>query len=78
MDADTVLVEASGREVPITSPAKVFFAERVVRPQAGSIDFSGFDPILMRIDAVLDDYAKRKAAAPSLPTATVPRRRAAG
>jgi len=28
MNADTVLVEASGREVPITSPAKVFFAER--------------------------------------------------
>jgi RNA-directed DNA polymerase len=51
---------------------KVVFAERVVRPQAGSINFSGFDPILTRIDAVLDDYAKRKAAAPSLPTPTVP------
>jgi DNA ligase D len=28
MDDDAVLVEASGREVPITSPGKVFFAER--------------------------------------------------
>ena len=28
MDADAVVVEASGREVPITSPGKVFFAER--------------------------------------------------
>jgi RNA-directed DNA polymerase len=44
---------------------KVIFAERVVRPQAGKIDFSGFDPLLTRIDAVLDDYAKRKAAAPA-------------
>src|ERR1700736_5014367 len=28
MDDKVVLVEASGREVPITNPAKVFFAER--------------------------------------------------
>ncbi len=38
---------------------KVIFAERVVRPQAATIDFSGFDPILTRIEAVIDDYAKR-------------------
>ncbi|MCK1339786.1 RNA-directed DNA polymerase [Bradyrhizobium sp. 38] len=52
---------------------KVVFAERIVRPQAGTIDFSGFDPLLARIDAVLDDYAKRTApgpaAAPSPPAA---------
>jgi hypothetical protein len=41
---------------------KVIFAERVVRPQASTIDFSGFDPLLTRIDAVIEDYAKRKAA----------------
>lgn len=44
---------------------KVVFAERVVRPQADTIDFSGFDPILARIEAVLADYTSRKAAAAS-------------
>ncbi|WGJ13087.1 retron Ec67 family RNA-directed DNA polymerase/endonuclease [Methylocapsa sp. D3K7] len=42
---------------------KVIFADRVVRLQAGTIDFSGFDPLLTRIETVLDDYAKLKAAA---------------
>src|SRR5258708_2266343 len=42
---------------------KVVFAERIVRPQAGTIGFSGFDPLLTRIDAVLEDYAKRTAQA---------------
>jgi RNA-directed DNA polymerase len=52
---------------------KVVFAERVVRPQAGSIDFSGFDPLLTRIDAVLDDYAKRRATGPApAPSPAVP------
>jgi RNA-directed DNA polymerase len=37
---------------------KVAFAERVVRPQASSIDFSGFNPILAGIEAVIEDYAK--------------------
>jgi RNA-directed DNA polymerase len=44
---------------------KVVFAERIVRPQAATIDFSGFDPLLARIDAVLDDYAKRTAPGPA-------------
>lgn len=44
---------------------KVIFAEKVVRPQAATIDFSGFDPLLARIDAVIDDYAKRLATAAS-------------
>jgi RNA-directed DNA polymerase len=38
---------------------KVIFAEQVVRPQANIIDFSGFDPLLTRIEAVLEDYASR-------------------
>lgn len=41
---------------------KVWFAERVVRPNASTINFTGFDPLLTRIDAVIEDYAKRKAA----------------
>jgi hypothetical protein len=41
---------------------KVIFAEKVVRPNAHKIDFAGFDPLLTRIDAVIEDYAKRKAA----------------
>jgi hypothetical protein len=36
---------------------KVVFAEKVVRPQADTIDFSGFDQILTRIEAVLEHYA---------------------
>jgi RNA-directed DNA polymerase len=36
---------------------KVVFAERV-RSQAHTIDFSGFNPILQRLEAVLDDYAR--------------------
>jgi RNA-directed DNA polymerase len=41
---------------------KVMFAEQIVRPNAATIDFSEFDPFLARIDAVIDDYEKRKAA----------------
>jgi RNA-directed DNA polymerase len=48
---------------------KVQFAERVVRPKAGTIDFSGFDPLLARIDAVIEDYAKRRATATAMPPA---------
>ncbi len=53
---------------------KVVFAERIVRPQADTIDFSGFDPLLMRIDAVIEDYAKRIATvpAPAPPTPPAP------
>ncbi len=50
---------------------KVVFAERVVRPHASGSNCAGFDPLLKRIEAVLDDYAKRKAAAPA-PAAPVP------
>ena len=40
---------------------KVVFAEKVVKPNADTIDFSKFAPLLERIVAVLDDYDKRKA-----------------
>jgi RNA-directed DNA polymerase len=45
---------------------KVVFAEQVVRPNAHAINFAAFDPLLTRIEAVIDDYAKRKAAAAHL------------
>ncbi|MCJ2042242.1 retron Ec67 family RNA-directed DNA polymerase/endonuclease [Methylobacterium sp. J-059] len=35
---------------------KQVFAEKVVRPNKKSINFSGFDPLLERIVAVIDDY----------------------
>jgi hypothetical protein len=37
---------------------KEIFAKHVVVPNAASIDFSGFDPLLDRIAKVIDDYAK--------------------
>ncbi len=39
------------------------FATRVVRPKVGAINFAGFTPLLERIEAVIRDYAARKAAA---------------
>ena len=35
---------------------KFHFADQVVRPNAGKIDFSGFVPLLKRIAAVIDHY----------------------
>jgi RNA-directed DNA polymerase len=52
---------------PLTQYGKVIFAERVVRPGAATINFSGFDPILSRIEAVIDHYSKLKAAAAATP-----------
>lgn len=43
---------------------KQIFAEKVVKPKAGAIDFSGFVPLLNRIVAVLDDYAATPVIAP--------------
>ncbi len=36
---------------------KYVFAEKVVRPNAGTINFSGFAPLLERIAAVIDHYS---------------------
>jgi hypothetical protein len=41
---------------------KFVFATRVIEPNAGKIDFSGFAPLLDRIVAVLDHHAGLKAA----------------
>jgi len=40
---------------------KVAFAENVVRPQAHKINFGGFDPLLTRVDAVIEHYSNKKA-----------------
>ena len=45
---------------------KVAFAQEVVRPNAGSIDFSGFDVLLQRIVACTVDYSL-KTSAKSMP-----------
>ena len=41
---------------------KAVFASKVVEPNAATIDFSGFSPLLDRIVAVLDHHAALKAA----------------
>lgn len=40
---------------------KVAFAEQVVRPRSATIDFSGFDNLLQRIAACVEDYDIRSA-----------------
>lgn len=50
---------------------KARFADRVVRPGIGRIDFSGFAPMLQGIIEIIDDYAAKLAAqatAPALAT----------
>ena len=43
---------------PQTEYGKHVFAESVIKPNAHQIDFSGFDPLLDRITAVIGDYRK--------------------
>jgi hypothetical protein len=38
------------------SYSKQVFAEKIIKPQAASIDFKGFAPLLDRIVAALDDF----------------------
>lgn len=45
-----------GKIDPGKEYGKEIFAKAVVRPNADTIDFSGFDPLLERIVKVLDDY----------------------
>lgn len=47
---------------PETEYGKEIFAKSVVKPNSCDIDFSGFDPLLDRIVAVLDDYDRRQGA----------------
>jgi RNA-directed DNA polymerase len=53
-----------------TSYGKSKFAEKIVRPGTGTIDFSGFDTLLHRIASCLEDYSVKlaaKAATPAVP-----------
>jgi len=56
-----------------THYGKVIFAEAVVRKKAGSVDFSGFEELLLRIEKVLKHYEGLSAPAimttPPLPSA---------
>jgi hypothetical protein len=55
-----------------THYGKVAFAESVVRPNSPTIDFSGFEDLLNRLEAVLADYASKIASpATATPTASV-------
>jgi RNA-directed DNA polymerase len=47
---------------PASQYGKGDFAEKVIRPNAHAIDFTGFGSLLARFDAVIDDYTKRKVA----------------
>lgn len=49
-----------------TQYGKTVFAYKVVKAQADTIDFSGFAPILDRIVAVVEEHAKKVAAAASI------------
>ena len=40
-----------------TEYGKTIFAEKVVKPNANKIDFSGFEPLLGRLEAALDHYS---------------------
>ncbi len=60
-----------------TEYGKVIFAEAVVRANAGTVDFSGFDGLLTRIEDVLKHYAASLAAA-AVPAAAAVSGAAAG
>ena len=44
-----------------TEYGKVWLAEKIVKPNADKIDFSGFKPMLERIITVIDHYETEKA-----------------
>jgi RNA-directed DNA polymerase len=51
--------ELAGKQSNKGTYSKQIFAEKVIRPQAASINFDRFEQLLARIVAVLDDYAKK-------------------
>lgn len=44
---------------PKTEYGKAVFATRVIIPKANSIDYSGFEQVLNRIESVIKDYKSR-------------------
>ncbi len=61
---DGLVFDPAKKHKALGKYGKQVFAERVVKPNAGVIDFSGFKPLLDRIVAVLDDYAAASIPAP--------------
>ncbi|WP_199262486.1 hypothetical protein [Paracoccus binzhouensis] len=62
-DAELLKTELDGKKLNLKKDhgadgeyGKFVFAEKVVRPNAGTIDFTGFAPILECIGAVIDHY----------------------
>ncbi len=51
---------------------KTYFANRVVRAKCKTVNFSGFEPLLKRIEAVLEDYTKKPVARTAPAVATLP------
>ena len=45
-----------GTPNPATEYGKHIFAEKVVRPKAPSLNWTGFEPLLQRVAEVLDHY----------------------
>lgn len=56
---------AAAKIDPTKEISKEVFAKSVIKPNADKIDFSGFDPLLDRIVAVLDHYQKNGPIFPS-------------
>ena len=44
---------------PKTQYGKYFFAKHVVKEKQAAIDFSGFEPIIEGIEAVINDHSKK-------------------
>jgi hypothetical protein len=53
-----------------TAYGKVVFADRIVRPNAKTIDFTGFEELLQRIAACIADYGAKSTAILSLVNVT--------
>ena len=66
-EADLKKTELSGKTFnpsgkgfdPKTQYGKYFFTKHVVKEKQATIDFSGFEPIIERIEAVMNDHSKK-------------------
>lgn len=72
-DNSTISIKLDGKSFnPTNQPntaseyGKHIFAEKVVRANASTINFSGFDPLLHRIAKVIEDYIPPKSGQPKI------------
>jgi RNA-directed DNA polymerase len=54
-----------------TAYGKVIFAEKIIRPNAGSIDFTAFEELLQRLASCIADYEAKSAATASPALASI-------